>query len=119
MPSFRQHVQNYGSDAVSVTPRAFTNFSPRVGAQRQPWDRDLEVSQTLKGFGNWRTLSEFHRSDQTTQGSRSRSNHGLEISQRLRRYLSFGANCITTQNYKKLSTITEKYNYVPFPGMIV
>ncbi|HJP92060.1 MAG TPA: hypothetical protein VJ875_08910, partial [Pyrinomonadaceae bacterium] len=68
-----------GSEAVSVTPRAFTNFSPGVGAQRQPWDGDLEVSQTLKAFGNWRTLSEFHRSDQATQGSRSRSNHGLKL----------------------------------------
>ena len=80
-----------GSDAASVTPKAFTNFSPWVGAQRQPWDRDLEVSQTLKAFGNWGTLSEFHRSDQATQGSRSRSNLGLKFSQRLRRYLSSAA----------------------------
>ncbi|HJP92033.1 MAG TPA: hypothetical protein VJ875_08775, partial [Pyrinomonadaceae bacterium] len=84
----------------SVTPKAFTNFSPRVGAQRQPWDRDLEVSQTLKAFGNWRTLSEFHRSAQASQGSRSRSNHGLKLANAFGVTCPSAANCITTlQSY--------------------
>ena len=25
-----------------ITPKAFANFSPRVGAQRQPWDQNVK-----------------------------------------------------------------------------
>jgi hypothetical protein len=34
----------------SVTPKAFANFSPVVGAQRQPWVSNQKTDETLKAF---------------------------------------------------------------------
>src|SRR5215212_6932816 len=38
------------------TPKAFANFSPGVGAQREPWDQNINSDVTLKGFANLLTL---------------------------------------------------------------
>ncbi|HJP91602.1 MAG TPA: hypothetical protein VJ875_06580 [Pyrinomonadaceae bacterium] len=84
-------IPEIGNDAVSVTPKAFTNFSPGLERSDNPGIAILKLIKTLKAFGDWRTLSEFHRSGQATQGSRSRSNLGLKLAN------AFGVTSPSTQ----------------------
>ena len=39
------------SRAFLFTPKAFANFSPEVGAQRQPWVAIVKNESTLKALG--------------------------------------------------------------------
>jgi hypothetical protein len=44
----------------SLTPKAFANFSPGLERCDNPGIANKKQVQTLKGFGNWRTLSGFN-----------------------------------------------------------
>src|SRR5215217_1714797 len=79
------------------TPKAFANFSPAVGAQRQPWDIVSKRDQTLKGFAGRQTLSGFdHSILLCTLGFSLCSNPGLElanafgVNSKLHHYRDFG-----------------------------
>ena len=43
-----------------ITPKALANFSPGFERSREPWELNKKSDQTLKGFGNWQTLSGFN-----------------------------------------------------------
>src|SRR5215204_1608008 len=75
------------------TPKAFANFSPGVGAQRQPWDQNINSDRTLKGFATRLTLSGFGPDlKMLSQGSRDARTAGLKLAN------AFGvnSNCVTT-----------------------
>jgi hypothetical protein len=38
-------------ELFSLTPKALANFSPTLGAQRQPWERFRNHDLTLKALG--------------------------------------------------------------------
>jgi len=40
----------FATRIIDLTPMAFANFSPAVGAQRQPWVQSNIPVQTLKGL---------------------------------------------------------------------
>src|SRR6185295_17693045 len=48
---FNQEIGDLLQAQTSNTPKAFANFSPVVGAQRQPWDQIIKKRLTLKGLG--------------------------------------------------------------------
>src|SRR5215213_4843150 len=87
---------------INSTPKAFANFSPVVGAQRQPWDIISNRDQTLKGFAGRQTLSGFNHSIcLCTPGFSLRSNPGLELAN------AFGVNskCIINSKLHRSNCI--------------
>jgi len=71
-----------------ITPKAFANFSPAVGAQRQPWDRKQKnrpnPERVRPKRNPFRVKWLF---DVLIPGFSLRSNRWAEISERLRRIL--------------------------------
>jgi hypothetical protein len=51
--------QFYFDRLFEIRRRRFANFSPGLGAQRQPWDPFLYLVSTLKWLGKRLTLSGF------------------------------------------------------------
>jgi len=72
----------------SNTPKAFANFSPAVGAKRQPWVRDNKKRINPERLGVcWNNPFKVQTIVvcAVSQGCRLRSNRWAEISERLRR----------------------------------
>jgi hypothetical protein len=74
----------------AITPKALTNSSPMVGAQRQPWGYQEKEDLTLKALAHCHASVANAFSVETTSlalpGLSLRSNRWAGISERLRRY---------------------------------
>ena len=60
------------------TPKAFANFSPGFEHRENPGN-NFKSRSTLKGLGDWRTLSGFKHFDVPIPGLSLRSNPGLKL----------------------------------------
>src|SRR5829696_5180492 len=70
----------FANSAEVLTPKAFANSSPGLERSDNPGLANLETYKTLKGFGNWRTLSGFRFIFLGVNPRLSlRSNLGLEL----------------------------------------
>jgi hypothetical protein len=75
------------SNPSALTPKALANFSPGFEHRENPGLLHRKIAQTLKGFGNWRTLSAFLFLYQSrTQGCRYAPTAGLKLAN------AFGVN---------------------------
>jgi len=85
MPQF-ELTPSLAMPQFELTPKALANFSPGLERSDNPGNANQQKDRTLKGFGNWRTLSGLARYSIVNPWVLTALEPRAGISQRLRRY---------------------------------